>query len=137
MLIRRTGRGQEQDVAPRPAARQTAKFWKNFGWALAYALAICGNQRCRTGLGRLGFDHREGRLDGSCLGCLLDKNQSLPRTLATTSGLFSAAFLALGGSSIRLAGAPGPPVLGGFSTSWAAITSLGPSWQEPAFAAFK
>ena len=53
------------------------------------------------------------------------------------SGLFSASFLALDGSSISLTGVPGPPVLGGFSTSRAAITSLGPRRQEPAFAIFK
>jgi hypothetical protein len=53
------------------------------------------------------------------------------------SGLFSAAFLALGGGSISLTGMPGPPATGGFSTSRAAITSLGPGRQEPAFAIFK
>src|SRR3974390_3858645 len=51
--------------------------------------------------------------------------------------LFSAAFLALEGGSISLTGMPGPLVLRGFSTSRAAITSLGPSWQEPAFAVFE
>ena len=58
-------------------------------------------------------------------------------TLAMASGLFSAAFLALDGGSISLTGMPGPPVLCGFLTSRAAITSLGPSGQEPAFAIFK
>ena len=51
--------------------------------------------------------------------------------------LFSAAFLALNSGSIGLTGMPGPPVLGGFSTSRTAITSLGPRGQEPAFAIFK
>ena len=53
------------------------------------------------------------------------------------SGLFSAAFHALSGGSISLTGTPGPPTLGGFSTSRAAITSLWPRWHEPAFAIFK
>jgi hypothetical protein len=53
------------------------------------------------------------------------------------SGLFSAAFLALGGGSISLTGMPGPPAIRGFSTSRAAIASLGPGRQEPAFAIFK
>ena len=53
------------------------------------------------------------------------------------SGLLSAAFLALDGSSVSLAGVPGPPMPGGFSTSRATVTSLGPRRQEPAFAIFK
>jgi hypothetical protein len=136
MLIRRTRRGEEEDVAPRPAARQTARFWENFAWALAYAAGVCGDNRYRIGRG-LGFDHWQSRLDGKCWGRRLGKGRSLPLPLAMASGLFSAAFLALEGGSISLAGVPGPPVLSGFSTSGAAITSLGPRGQEPAFAIFK
>src|SRR5262245_48603677 len=133
MLIRRTGRGHEQDVAPRPAAGQTARFWENFAWALAYARGACGDNRHRIGRG-LGFDHWPSRLNGKW-GRRLGKSGSLP--LAMASGLFSAAFLAVDGSSISLASGPGPPVLGGLSTSTAAITSLGPRGQEPAFAVFQ
>ena len=136
MLIGRTGRGKEEDVAARSTARQAARFWGDFGWALAYALAARGDNRYRIGRG-LGFDHRQGRLDGRCWGRRLGKSGSLPRTLAMASGLFSAAFLALDGGSIGLTGMPGPPALRGFSTSRAAITSLGPGRQEPAFATFK
>jgi hypothetical protein len=138
MLIRRTGRGQEQDVAPRPAARQTARFWENFGWALAYAMAVGGNNWCRIGREcGLDFDHRQGRLDGRRLGRGLGKSCSPPLPLAMALGLFSSAFLALDGGSISLTGMPGPPVRRSFLTSRAAITSLGPRWQEPAFAVFQ
>jgi hypothetical protein len=136
MLIRRTGRAQEQDVAPRPAARQTARFWANFGWALAYAIAVGRSNWCRIGFEcGLDFGHRQGRLDGRRLGRGLGKSCSLP--LATALGLFSPAFLALDGGSISLTGMPGPPVRRSFLTSRAAITSLGPRWQEPPFAVFK
>lgn len=136
MLIRRTGRAQEQDVASRPAARQSARFWAIFGWALAYVLAVGGDNWCRIGREcGLDLDHRQGRLDGRCLGRGLGKSCSLP--FATTLGLLSSAFLALDGGSISLTGMPGPPVRRSFLTSRAAITSLGPRWQEPAFAAFK
>jgi hypothetical protein len=138
MLIRRTGRGQEQDVAPRPAARQTARFWENFGWALAYAMAVGGNNWCRIGREcGLDFDHRQGRLDGRRLGRVLGKSCSPPLPLAMAFGLFSSAFLALDGGSISLTGMPGPPACRSFLTSRAAITSLGPRWQKPAFAVFK
>ena len=53
------------------------------------------------------------------------------------SGLFSAACLALDAGSIALTGMPRPPALRSFLTSRRAITSLGPSWQKPAFAVFK
>jgi hypothetical protein len=53
------------------------------------------------------------------------------------SGLFSAAFLALDAGSIALTGMPGPPAIRSSLTSRAAITSLWPRWQEPAFAVFK
>jgi hypothetical protein len=135
-LIRRTGRGQEQDVAPRPAARQTARFVVHFGWALAYAVTVGGNNWCRIGCEcGLDFDHRQGRLDGRCLGRGLGKSCSPP--LAMALGLLSSAFLALDGGSISLTGMPGPPVCRSFLTSRAAITSLGPRCQEPAFAVFK
>jgi len=138
MLIGRTGRGQEEGVAPRATTRQTAKFRENFGWALAYAMAVGGSHWCRIGREcGLDFDHREGRLDGRRLGRGLGKSCSLPLTLAMASGLFSAAFLALDGGSISLTGMPGPPALRSLLTSRAAITSLGPRWQEPAFAAFQ
>ncbi len=133
MSIGRAGRAEKQDVAARSAARQTPRFWADFGWALAYALGACGYQ-----IGRgLGFDYRQSRLDESYWRRRLGKNRSLPYTLAMASGLFSTAFLALDGSSISLAGMPGPPAHCGFSTSRAAITSLGPRGQEPAFAIFK
>ena len=136
MLIRRTGRGQKQDVAAWSTARQAARFWENFGWALAYALGACGGNRYRIGRG-LGFDHRQSRLDGKCWGRRLGKSRSLPLPLAMASSLFSAAFLALGGGSISLTGMPGPPAIRGASTCRAAIASLGPGRQEPAFAIFQ
>jgi len=139
-LIGRTGRGQEEGVAPRPTTRQTAKYRENFGWALAYAMAVGGSHWCRIRRGcGLDVDHREGRLDGRRLGRGLGKSCSppLPLTLAMALGLFSAAFLALDDGSISLTGMPGPPVRRSFLTSRAAITSLGPRWQEPAFAVFK
>lgn len=136
MLMGRTGRGQEQNVAPRSAARQVVRLWADFGWALAYAVAVGGNNRCRIGREcGLDFDHRQGRLDGRCLGRGPGKSCSLP--LATALGLFSSAFLTLEGGSISLTGMPGPPVRRRFLTSRAAITSLGPRWQEPAFAVFQ
>src|SRR4051794_18146792 len=127
MLIGRTGRGRKQDVAPRSTARQAAKFRGNFPWALAYARGTGGDSRYRIG-GGLTFDRLQSRLDGRCRGRRLGQSRSLPRTLAMPSGLFSTAFFALDGSSVRLAGMPGPPMLRGFSTSKAAITSLGPGW---------
>src|SRR5579863_1129156 len=133
MLIGRTGRGQKQDVAARSTARQAARFWKNFSWALAYALGTCGRSRRGIG-GGLGFDRRQIWLDGTFRRRRLGQSWSLLRTLAMASGLFSTAFLASDGRSISLARVPGPPVLRGFSTLKAAITSLGPSWQEPALA---
>jgi hypothetical protein len=136
MLIGRAGRGQEQDVAARSAARQAARFWENLGWALAYVLGACGDNRYRIGNG-LDFDRRQGRFDGRRFERWLSESDSLPSTLAMASGLFSATFLALDGSSVGLTGMPGPPALGGFLTSRAAITSLRPRWQEPAFAVFK
>ena len=63
MLIGRTGRGRKENVAPGPTARQTANFRENFGWALAYALGACGDNRYRIGRG-LGLDHRRSQLDG-------------------------------------------------------------------------
>ena len=109
-----------------------------FWLALAYAVAVGGNNRCRIGCEcGLDFDHRQGRLDGRCLGRGLGKSCSLPLPLATALGLFSSAFLALEGGSISLTGMPGPPVRRSFLTSRAAITSLGPRWQEPAFAVFQ
>jgi len=138
MLIGRTGRGQEENVAPGPTARQTAEFRENFGWALAYAMSVGGSHWCRIGREcGLDFDHREGLLDGRRLWRGLGKSCWLPLALATALGLFSAAFLAVDGGSISLTGMPGPPVLRSFSTSRAAITSLGPGRQEPAFAVFK
>ena len=71
MLIGRTGRGQEQDVAARSAARQATRFRENFGWALAYARGGCGDNWQRIGRG-LGFDHRQNRLNGKSWGCRLD-----------------------------------------------------------------
>jgi hypothetical protein len=136
MLIGRTGRGQKQDVAAWSAARQAARFWENFAWALAHALGACGDNGYRIGRG-LGFDHRQSRLDERYWRRRLGKSRSLPCTLAMASGLFSTAFLALDGRSISLAGMPGPPALCGFPTSRAAITSLGPRGQEPAFAILK
>jgi len=204
MLIGRTERGKEEDVASWPTTRQAARILGDFCWALAYALASRGNGRRRIGLGSclgldhrggrldgrclgrrlgscLGLDHREGRLDGRCLGCRLDsclglddrggrldgrgwgrrldscleldhrggrldgrclgrrlgKSGSLSRSLAMALGLLSASFLALDGGPIALSGIPGPPVLRGFLTSWAAVTSLGPRRQEPEFTTFK
>jgi hypothetical protein len=248
MLIGRTERGKEEDVASWPTTRQAARILGNFCWALAYALATRGNGRRRIGLGGclgldhrggrldgrclgrrlgsclgldqrggwldgrclgrrldscLGLDHRGGRLDGRCLGCRLDsclgldhrggwldgrgwgrrpdsclgldhrggrldgrclgrrldsclgldhrggrldgrclgrrlgKSGSLSRSLAMALGLLSTSFLALDGGPIALSGMPGPPVLRGFLTSWAAVTSLGPRRQEPAFTIFK
>jgi hypothetical protein len=136
MLIGRTGRTEKEGVAPRPITWRTARFLENFGWALAYAMAITRRNWCRIGHDSdLDFDHRQGRLDGSCLGSGRGKSRSLP--LAMALGLLSSAFLAVDGGSISLTGMPGPPVRRSFLTSWAAITSLGPRWQEPAFAAFK
>jgi hypothetical protein len=115
MLVGRTERGEEEDVASRPTARQAAGILGDFGWALAYALAVGGDNRRRIGLGScvgldhrggLGLDHRGGRLDGRCLGRRLGKRGSLPRTLATASGLLSASFLALNGGPIALTGMP-------------------------------
>ncbi len=136
MLIGRTGRGQEEDVAPGSAARQTAKFWEDFVWALAYAVAVLGAHQGRIGNG-LGFDRGRSWLDGRCWRRRFRWSCSLPFTLATASGLFSAAFLASLGGSISLTGMPRPPVLGGFSTSGAAIASLWPRRHEPAFTIFK
>jgi hypothetical protein len=136
MLIGRTGRGRKENVAPGPTARQTANFRENFGWALAYALGACGGNWYRIGHG-LGFDHRQSRLDGKCWGRRLGKSRSLPLPLAMASSLLSAAFFALGGGSISLTGMPGPPAIRGSSTCRAAIASLGPGRQEPAFASFK
>ena len=45
----------------------------------------------------LDFDHRRGRLDGWCLRRGFGKSCSLPLALATALGLFSSAFLAVGG----------------------------------------
>jgi hypothetical protein len=138
MLIGRMGRLREQDVATRPAARQTARFWADFGWALAYAMAVGGNNWCRIGREcRLDFDHRQGRLGGWSLWRWRGESCSLPQPIATALGLFSPAFLAMAGGSISLTGMPGPPVRRSLLTSRAAITSLGPRWQEPAFAVFQ
>ena len=136
MLIGRTGRAEKQDVAAWSAARQATGFWANFGWALAYALRTSVGNEYRIGRGR-GFDHRQSRLDERYWRRRLGKSRSLPYTLAMASGLFSTAFLAVDGSFISLAGMPGPPAHCGFSTSRAAITSLGPRGQKPAFAIFK
>ena len=87
--------------------------------------------------GCLGLDHQGGWLDGRCLGRRLGKSGSLPRTLATASGLLSASFLALNGGPVALTGMPVPPALRGFLASRAAVTSLGPRRQEPAFTTFK
>jgi hypothetical protein len=65
MLIGRTGRGRKENVASGPTAWQTANFRQNFGWALAYALCACGDNRHRIGRG-LGLDRRQSRLDGKC-----------------------------------------------------------------------
>jgi hypothetical protein len=136
MLIGRTERGREENVASRPTARQTANFRQNFDWALAYARCACGDNRHRLGRG-LGWDHRQNRLAGKCWVRRLGKSRSQPLALTMASSLFSAAFLALDGSSVSLTGVPGPPTLRGFPTGMAAITSLRPSGQEPAFAIFK
>jgi hypothetical protein len=104
--------------------------------ALAYAVAALGDHRGRIGNG-LGFDHRQSWLDGWCWWHRFRWSCSLPFTLATASGLFPAAFLASLGGPISLTGMPRPPVLGGFSTSGTAITSLWPRRHEPAFAIFK
>ncbi len=136
MLKRRTRRGHKQDVAAGSAARQTAGFWEDFVWALAYAVAVLGDHQGRIGNG-LGFDHGQSRLDGRCWGRRFRWSCSLPFTLATASGLFPAAFLASLGGSISLTGMPRPPVFGGFSASGTAITSLWPRRHEPAFAIFK
>src|ERR1700729_3254516 len=105
MLVGRTRRAREEDVASRPTAGQAARIGGNFGWALAYALAAGRDNWRRIGLGScvgldyrgcLDLDHRGGRLDGRCLGRRLGQRGSLPRTLATASGLLSALFLALG-----------------------------------------
>ena len=136
MLIRRTGRRRKQDVAAWSTARQAARFWENFGWALAYALGARGDNGYRIRRG-LGFDHRQSRLDGKCGGRRLGKSRSLSLPLAMASSLLSAAFLALGGGSISLTGMPGPPAFRGCSTCRAAIASLGPGRQEPAFAIFQ
>jgi hypothetical protein len=136
MLIGRTGQAQEEDVAPRSVARRTARFWENFGWALAYAQDAGGDNRYRIRRG-LSFDHRQSRLDRRYWGRLLGKSCSLPLTLAAALGLLSSAFLALFGGSISLTGMPGPPVSCSFSTSRAAITSLWPRRQEQALAVFK
>jgi len=138
MLIGRTGRGQEQDVAARSAARQAATLWENFGWALAYARAVGGDIRRRIQPGGcVGLDHRGGRLAGRCLGRWLGQRGLLPRTLATTSGLLSASFLALDGGPVALPGMPVTPVRRSFLASRAAVTSLGPRRQEPAFTTFE
>jgi hypothetical protein len=136
MLIGKMGRGHEQDVAAWSTARQTAGFWEDFVWALAYAVAVLADHQGRIGNG-LGFDHKQSRLDGRCWGRRFRWSCSLSFTLATASGLFPAAFLASVGGSISLTGMPRPPVLGGFSTSGTAITSLWPRRHEPAFAIFK
>ena len=136
MLIGRTGRAHEQDVAPGSTARQTTRFWGNFRWALAYAVAVLWDHQGRIGNG-LNFDQGQSRLDRRCWGRGFRWSCSLPFTLATASGLFPAAFLASVGGSISLSGMPRPPVLRRFPTSRTAITSLGPRWQEPVFAAFK
>jgi hypothetical protein len=136
MSIGRTGRGHKQDVAPGSAARQTAGFWEDFVWALAYAVAVLGDHQGRIGNG-LGFDHGQSRLDGRCWGRRFRWSCSLPFTLATASGLFPAAFLASLGGSISLTGMPRSPVFGGFSASGTAITSLWPRRHEPAFAILK
>jgi hypothetical protein len=150
----------------------------NFGWALAYALAVGGDSRCRIGLGScvgldhrgclgldhrgclgldhrrclgldhrgclgldhrgcLGLDHRRGWVDGRCLGRRLGKRGSPPCTLATASGLLSASFLALNGGPVALTGIPVPPAPRGSLASRAAVTSLGPRGQKPAFTTFK
>ena len=111
---------------------------REFRLVLAYAVAIGGNNRWRIGWGcGLNFDHRRGRLDERCLRRGFRKSYSLPLTLATALGLFSSTFLALARGSIRLTGMPGPPASRSFLTARAAVTSLGPRWQEPAFAAFQ
>jgi hypothetical protein len=76
MLIGGTGRGHEEHVAARSTARQTARFWENFGWALAYALGVCGENRYRFGRGP-GFDRRQIRLDRRCWGHRFGKSRSL------------------------------------------------------------
>ena len=136
MSIGRTGRGHKQDVAPGSAARQTPKFWEDFVWALAYAVAVHGDHQGRIGNG-LGFGHGQSRLDGRCWGRRFRWSCALPFALATASGLLPAAFLACLGGAINLTGTPRPPALGGFSTSGTAITSLRPRRHEPAFAIFK
>ena len=138
MLVGRTERGEEEDVASWPTARQAARIWGNFGWALAYALAGCGDNRRRIGVGGcLGLDLQGGRLDGRCLGRRFGKRGSLPRTLAMAFGLLSASFLALESGPVALTGMPASPVLRSFLASRAAVTSLGPRWQEPAFTALE
>jgi len=69
MLVGRTERGQEEDVASWPTTGQAARILGNFCWALAYGRAPGGDHRRRMGLGGcLGLDHRGGRCDGRCWG---------------------------------------------------------------------
>jgi len=125
-LIRQNGPAQEQNVAPQVCLHGKSPVWgRIFGWALAYAVAVGGDNWCQIGCEcGLDFDHRQGRLDGR-LGRRLGNSCSLSLTFATALGLFSSTFLAFDSGSIRLTGMPGPPVSRSFSTSRAAVTSLG------------
>jgi hypothetical protein len=62
---------------------------------------------------------------------------TLPATRAIASVLVSTAFLALVAGPVALVGIPDLPGSCGFLASFAAITSLGPAGQEPAFTTFE
>ena len=117
-------------------ARLAARFFGNFHWALT--LAGRGNHGRRVVLWvRLGLDHRGGRLDVRGRRRWLGERCSLSGAVAIASALISAALFAVVASSIELVGKPDSPVLCAKLASCAAITSLGPSGQKPAFTTFE
>jgi hypothetical protein len=120
MLLGRSWRGPKQDVAARSVAGLAGEFFRDFVWALALA-----------GQGR--YDRRRGR------GWWLRFGMGQPLSPATTvaSGLFAAAFFAVGGGPVVLCGMPATPVASVALAGGAAVSCLGVSWQEPAFTALE
>ena len=70
-------------------------------------------------------------------GCRFDERRSFSDTIAIAPALVSTVFLALFASSIRLVGMPDSPVSCSNLAVCAAITSLGPAGQKPAFTTFE
>ena len=110
MLLRRTGRHDEQFVTTGPVARKSLGFFRNFGWALALARA------CH--IVRRGF-------------C------PLPASLPITAALRLPTLFPLRARPIPLGRSPASPATGRLLTGRTAISRLGMRRLKPAFASLE